>query len=151
MILCDSGTPVLLVRKLSIVVVEGSWTSVGRVGTGGMSTACSGKVYFKLILAGVLKAFSSCSTKLRRSEAPDSFSMQISPVKLNDSLVSSSEVMSELPKLWSGWKTCAQKTGIGSVGGITVYMGAGGMKGTSEVFLTRVGRLEIEVETLIDY
>ena len=61
MISCDLGAPASLVRKSSIAVVKGSWTPVGRVGTGGMSTACSGKVYFKSILVGVLKAFSSCS------------------------------------------------------------------------------------------
>ena len=134
MIPCGSGAPASLVRKSSIAVVEGSWTSAARVGTGGMSTACSGKVCFKSILVGVLKAFSSCSTKLWWSEAPDLFSMRISPVKLKNSLVSSSEVMSELPKLQSGWRTCARKTGIGSVGGITVSVRAGGMKGSSEVF-----------------
>jgi hypothetical protein len=85
-----------------------------------MSMALSGKLYLKSILAGVLKAFSSCSTKLRRSEAPDSLSMRISPVKSKDFLVSSSEVTSESPETESAWKTCARKTGMGSTGRIAV-------------------------------
>jgi hypothetical protein len=93
----------------SVVEAEDSWTSMGRVGTGGTSVALSGKLYLKSILAGVLKALSSCSTKLCRSDAPDSLSIRISPVKSKDFLVSSSEVTSE-----STWKTCARKTGIGS-------------------------------------
>ena len=40
--------------------------------------ACSGRAYLKSILEGVLKVFSSSSTKLRWSEAPDSFSVWIS-------------------------------------------------------------------------
>ena len=40
----------------------------------------------------------------------------------------------ESPGPQSGWKTCARKMGIGSVEGITVSGGAGGMKGASEVF-----------------
>ena len=42
-------------------------------------------------------------------------SIQISPVKSKDFLVSLSEVTSELPAVESAWKTCARKTGIGSV------------------------------------
>ena len=47
---------------------------------------CSGKAYLKSILEGVLKALPSCSTKLHRSEAVDSFSMRISLVKSKDFL-----------------------------------------------------------------
>ena len=77
--------------------------------------------------------------------------MQISPVESRDSLVSSSEVMSESLEPQSGWKTCAWKTGIGSVGGMMVSVRAGGTKGSGEVFRTVVGRLEIGAETMINY
>jgi hypothetical protein len=118
------------VAERPVVEVDESWISMGRAGTGGISVALSGKSYFKSILAGVLKAFSSCSTKLRRSEAPDSLSMRISPVKSKDSLVSSSEVTSESPEAESAWKTCARKTGIGSVGRIAVSVeGRRGLQG----------------------
>ena len=99
--------------------------SVGRAGIGGTSTVCSGKEYFKSTLAGVLKAFSSCSTKLLLSEAPDSLSILISPVKSKDFFVSSSEVTSESPEGQSTWKTCAQKTGMGSDGGMVASETAG--------------------------
>ena len=56
---------------------------------GGISMVLSWKLCLKPTLAGILKAFSSCSTKLRRSEEPDSLSVWISPVKLKHFLVSS--------------------------------------------------------------
>ena len=75
-----------------------------------MSMVLPGKLYFKSILAGVPKAFSSCLTKLRRSEVPDSLGMRISRVELRDFLVSSSEMVPESPEVESAWKTCAQRS-----------------------------------------
>jgi hypothetical protein len=147
---CDSETPISSVEKSStvavspVVEVERSWTSTGRAGTGGTSTVCSGKVYLKSILAGVLKVFSSCSTKLCRSEAPDSFSMRISPVKSKDFLASSSEARSDSPDEQSAWKTCARKMGIGSTREASV--GAGGAEVVVEEVWSIAGRLELCVE-----
>ena len=69
--------------------------------------------------AGVLNAVSSCSTKLARSEPPDSLSFLSSLVKSNDRFVSSSEsVLGPVcsPSSSSAWlasvsKSCAWKTG----------------------------------------
>ena len=113
--------------------VEESWTSVGSAGTGGTPVVLSGKLYLKSILAGVLKAFSSCSTKLRLSEAPDSLSMRISPVKSKDFFVSSSDVTSDSPEVESAWKTWARKTGTGSAGRIAMSARAGGREVSKEV------------------
>ena len=127
---CDSPTssigksPTVVERPM--LEVEESWVSMGREGTGGISMALSGKLYLKSTLAGVLKAFSSCLTKLCRSEAPDSLSMRISPVKLKDFLVSSSEVTSDSPEVESAWKTWVQKTGTGSVGRVAASVRPGG-------------------------
>ena len=71
------------VKKSSVVAerlateVEGFETSTSRAGTGRRGTVCSGKAYLKLILEGILKAVSSCSTKFHWSEVPKSFSIQI--------------------------------------------------------------------------
>ena len=46
-----------------------------------------GKALAAIALIGVLNAFSSCSTKLRLSDAPDSFRSFRAPVQLNDTCV----------------------------------------------------------------
>jgi len=105
---------------------------VGSAGMGGTSMVLSGKLYLRSILVGVPQAFSSYSTKLRLSEAPDSLSMRISPVKSKDFLVSSSEVTSDSPEVESAWKTCARKMGVGSAGRITMSARAGGRGSSKE-------------------
>ena len=111
----------------------------------------SGKVYLKSILAGVLKALSSCSTKLCRPEAPDSLSIRISPVKSKDFLVSSSEVTSESPEAESAWETRAKKTGMGSAGRVAVSMRAKRGEASSGAASTDALTLELKVETTMNY
>lgn len=106
--------------------VEESWISMGQEEAGEISMVLSGKLYLKSTLAGVLTAFSSCSTKLRYSEAPDSLSTRIFPVKSKDFLVSSLEVRSDSPEVEPVWKTCTQKTGIDSVGRVATLARPGG-------------------------
>jgi len=126
---CDS--PVSSGWKLSTVAESPVVTSVGNAGVGVMSMVLSGKLYLKLILAGV-KAFSSCSTRLPLSAAPDSLSMRISPVKSEDFSVSSSEETSDSPEVESAWKTCARKTEMGSTGRIATSARAGGREVSKE-------------------
>jgi len=67
------------------------------------------KSYWRSILAGVLKAISSCSTKLARSEAPDSL------CKSKDFFVSSSELWAGSPSIpkpfWSSSVSVKRRTG----------------------------------------
>jgi len=120
------------VAESPVVEVEESWMSVASVGRGGTSVVLSGKLYLESILAGVLNAFSNCSTKLRLSEAPDSLSMRISPVKSKDfpGVLVRGDIRFAIGEIRMG-DLCTE-TGMGSAGRITMSARAGGREVSME-------------------